>query len=202
MLKVNFTPFPEIYTERLLLRRIRKEDIPQLLALRSNDTVMKYIDKEYAGSLEEAKEFFKKANDALETNDGIVWGITMKDHPALLIGYIGFWRLIKEHHRAEIGYMLLPPFWQKGIMKEAIEKTLDYGFTIMKLHSVEGRINPENIASASLLKSAGFIKEAYFKEDFFFKGKFGDTEVYSRLKIRPLWETDANNYPRRIILLL
>ena len=186
MLQVNFTPFPEIYTERLLLRRIRKEDIQQLWALRSNDDVMKYIDKEYAGSLAEAEEFYKKVDDAIETNEGIVWGIAMKDHPALLIGYIGFWRLIKEHYRAETGYMLLPAFWQKGLMKEAIEKTLEYGFTTMKLHSVEGRINPENVASASLLRSAGFIREAYFKEDFFFKGKFGDTEVYSRLESRLL----------------
>ncbi len=182
MLEVNFTPFPEIYTERLLLRRIREADVRQLLALRSNESVMKYIDKENAGTLRAVEEFYKRLNDSLESNEGIVWGIATKENTALLIGYIGFWRLIKEHYRAEIGYMLLPEYWQKGFMKEAIEKTLDYGFTTMKLHSVEGHINPENIASASLLKSAGFIKEAYFKEDFFFKGKFGDTEVYSRLE--------------------
>lgn len=185
MLQVNFTPFPEIYTDRLLLRRIRKADIQQLLALRSNDAVMKYIDKENAGTQAEVQELYKKMDDGVEKNEGIVWGITMKEDPALLIGYIGFWRLIKEHYRAEIGYMLLPEFWQKGLMKEAMEKVLDYGFTTMKLHSVEGRINPENIASATLLKSAGFKREAYFKEDYFFKGKFGNTEVYSRLDNTP-----------------
>lgn len=184
MLQVNFTPFPALYTERLLLRRICKEDILQLLALRSNDTVMKYIDKEYAGSLAEAQEFFQKVDDNVEKNDGILWAIATRENPGFLIGYIGFWRLMKDHYRAETGYMLLPEFWNKGIMKEAMEKTLEYGFTIMRLHSVEGRINPGNIASAALLKSTGFIKEAYFKEDFFFKGKFGDTEVYSRLENR------------------
>ncbi len=122
MLQVNFTPFPEIYTERLLLRRIRKEDIMQLLALRSNDTVMKYIGKEYAGSLAEAQEFYKRMDDSIEKNEGIVWAITTRENPGVLIGYIGFWRLMKEHYRAETGYMLLPAFWKQGIMKEAMEK--------------------------------------------------------------------------------
>lgn len=184
MLQVNFTPFPALYTDRLLLRRISETDIPQMLALRSNDTVMKYIDKEDAGSLTAVQELYKKMDENVVNNEGIVWAITLKENPGLLIGYIGFWRLMKEHYRAETGYMLLPEFWGKGIMKEAMEKTLAYGFHTMKLHSVEGRINPGNMASAALLKSTGFVREGYFKEDFFFKGKFGDTEVYSRLKDR------------------
>ncbi len=111
MLQVNFTPFPVLYTERLLLRKICKEDIPQLLALRSNDTAMKYIDKEYNGSLAEAQEFFQKMDDGVEKNEGIVWAIATRESPGFLIGYIGFWRLMKEHYRAETGYMLLPEFW-------------------------------------------------------------------------------------------
>jgi [ribosomal protein S5]-alanine N-acetyltransferase len=59
---------------------------------------------------------------------------------------------------------------------------LKYGFVKMGLHSVEARINPDNIPSASVLESTGFVKEAYFKEDFFHRGTFGDTAVYSRLQ--------------------
>ena len=44
----------------------------------------------------------------------------MKEAPGKLIGYIGYWRMKKEHYRAEIGYALHPAFWKKGIMKEAI----------------------------------------------------------------------------------
>jgi ribosomal-protein-alanine N-acetyltransferase len=67
-------------------------------------------------------------------------------------------------------------------MKEAIRELLDYGFTHLKLHSVEANINPANQASEALLKSVGFIKEAYFKENFYFNGQFIDSAIYSLVK--------------------
>lgn len=111
-----------------------------------------------------------------------MWGISLKNHPDNIIGNICFWRFVKEHYRAEIGYTLHPEYWQKGIMKETIAKVLDYGFKKIGLHSAEARINPGNAASVAVLLSTGFVKEGFFKEDFFHKGKSENTAVYSRLK--------------------
>ncbi len=181
MLETNFTPFPELKTKRLLLRRIKHDDIDQILLLRSNNEVMRFIDKERAKTIEDAEIFLKTVDDSLNNGNGILWGISFSEQPGLITGYIGYWRLVKEHYRAEVGYTLLPEYWKKGFMKEALTKLITYGFDTMKLHSIEARIDPDNKASASLLLSTGFQKEGYFKEDYFFKGKFGDTEVYSRL---------------------
>ena len=182
MLQTNFFPFPELKTKRLFLRRLNKEDLQQILLLRSSEDVMKYIDRKRAKDLKDAEDFLKMIDEALDTGDGILWGIELKKKPGLLIGYICYWRLMKEHYRAEVGYMLLPEFWNNGIMKEALNEVIVYGFNNMKLHSIEGRINPANKASASLLLATGFIREAYFKEDYYFNDQFGDTEVYSRLE--------------------
>jgi len=181
MLEVNFTPFPELQTKRLILRKLNDDDAEQFFKLRSTEQVMKYIGKKPMASIAEAFDFIKMINDLLDNNSGITWAIAMKEEPRKLIGTIGLWRLIKEHFRAEIGYMLLPEFWRKGITKEAIIKVLDFGFNELKLHSVEGKITPLNIASAKILESTGFVREAYFKEDFFFEGKFEDTAIYSLL---------------------
>ena len=43
MLEFNFTPFPVIETERLLLRRITNDDVNEVFELRSNPETMKYI---------------------------------------------------------------------------------------------------------------------------------------------------------------
>ena len=182
MLCPNFSPFPEIETQRLLLRRMTIDDAEVILYLRSNDEVMKYIDRERTKSIEEAKSFIDKIDASLNSNNGVMWGIMLKEKPRTLVGNIGYWRLIKEHYRAEVGYMLHPSFWKKGIMKEALLRVIDFGFAEMNLHSIEANINPGNEASAKLLESTGFIKEAYFKEDFFFDGEFRDTIIYSRLK--------------------
>ncbi len=98
-----------------------------------------------------------------------------------LIGTIGFWRLEKEHFRAEIGYMLHPAHQRKGITKEAIRKVLDYGFTTLNLHSVEANTNVENTASQKLVESLGFVQEAHFRENYYYKGKFLDSAIYCLL---------------------
>lgn len=182
MLEVNFSPFPEITTERLLLRRTMDTDAPEIFFLRSSDSVMKYIDRPKAASMQDARDYLHVINQSLHGNDGITWGLSIRDDPGKLIGTIGYWRIKKEHYRAEIGYMLHPDFWKKGIMKEAILSVLDFGFNGMQLHSVEANINSGNDASASVLEATGFIKEAHFREDYFFDGTFRDTVIYSRLK--------------------
>lgn len=181
MLELNFSPFPEIETERLLLRRMADADAPEILFLRSDDTVMKYIDREKTKSVEEAVAFIQTVNENIDRNESIMWAITLKNNPGTLVGNISFWRIINKNYRAEIGYMLHPDFWGKGIMKEALLAAIEFGFNKMKLHSIEAHINPDNTASGMLLEKTGFIREAYFKEDFFFRGKFIDSAIYSLL---------------------
>lgn len=181
MLAVNFASFPELSTKRLILRKLNDKDSDQFFRLRSNEKVMEHIGRKPMNSINEAKDFIKMINELLESNSGITWAMALKEEPGKLIGTIGLWRLIKEHFRAEIGYMLHPEYWRKGITKEAILEVLDFGFNELKLHSVEGKITPLNIASAKTLESTGFEREAHFREDFFFNGKFEDTAVYSLL---------------------
>ncbi len=182
MLQPDFSIFPEIKTARLLLRKLTNEDAIEIFKLRSDENVMRFIDKERAATIVDAETFINRIIQSLNNNDGITWAITLNEAPHILIGTIGYWRLIKEHFRAEIGYMLNPGYWKKGIMKEALLKVIDIGFNVLKLHSIEAHINPENGASAGILTSTGFIKEAHFKEDFFFDGTFKDTAIYSRLR--------------------
>ena len=181
MLELNFSPFPVLKTERLLLRSLEISDAPEMLFLRSDETVMQYIDRERTKTLEDAEIFIQKLKDSIDTNENILWVISLPDHPNTMIGTIGFWRIQLPHYRAEIGYVLHPGYWNKGIMKEAIEAVNKYGFENMKLHSIEARINPENIASGKVLEKTDYIREAYFKEDYYYNGRFIDTAVYSLL---------------------
>ena len=182
MLETTFIPFPELFTDRLILRKLLLSDAPAILRLRGDDTVMKYIDREKAVTLADAETFINRIQNSLETNQGITWAIAYKDAPAELIGTIGFWRMIRDHYRAEIGYMLDPLQWKKGVMKEAIRKVVDTGFSTLLLHSIEAHVNPDNIGSASLLISVGFVKEAHLKEAFYYNGTFRDTAIYSKLQ--------------------
>ena len=104
MLTPDFTPFPELKTERLLLRRITMDDAAAIFFLRSDEMVLKFIGKEPAASIEEAKAFIQRVNDAVDANESIIWAITLPDNPEEVIGTICYWRLQPENYRAEIGY--------------------------------------------------------------------------------------------------
>ena len=59
----NFTPFPELVTERILLREITKKDTPEIFLLRSNAAVYQFLGKEPATSLKEAEDFIELINN-------------------------------------------------------------------------------------------------------------------------------------------
>ena len=187
MLNISFNPFPLITTERLVLRRMSEDDAAEMFFLRSDEQVMKYIDRPRAQSVDDGLKFIRMINEALLNNEYINWAITLQGENRL-IGNICFWRIEREHFRAEIGYVLHPAHQGKGIMNEAVTAVLDYGFKEMKLHSVEANVNPENGASIKLLERIGFIREGYFKENYFFDGKFLDSAIYSL--ITPLRNVD------------
>lgn len=182
MLQLNFAPFPELETGRLLLRRMTLADAPEMFFFRSDETVMKFIGREPVKIISEAEEFIEKIESGINSNNTIMWGIVLKESPEKLIGTICYWNIQMENYRAEIGFLLHPNYWRKGIMKEAINRILEYGFNVMKLHSIEGRTHADNIASASVLEATGFLKEGHLKEEFYFRGKFLDSVIYSRLQ--------------------
>jgi ribosomal-protein-alanine N-acetyltransferase len=181
MLELNFTPFPNLKTDRLLLRRVDQSDANEIFALRSNAENMKYIPRPIVKTIEEALEHIAMIDNKIETNEGINWAITLKECPEQLIGIIGHYRIKPEHFRAEIGYMLLPHFQGKGIITEAIKEVVQYGFQEMGLHSIEAIIDPENTASAMVLEKNNFVKEAHLKENEYYDGRFLDTVIYSLL---------------------
>ncbi len=180
MLELCFDPYPTLKAARLMMRRITVDDIPAMYALRSNRQLMSYIDRPMAESLDDARTLIEKMEATRVANEGIAWGITLAGEPTM-IGTIGFWRITKEHYRAEIGYLLHPDFQRQGIMTEALAAAVDFGFQTMGLHSVEANVNPANIASIRLLESAGFVREAYFRENYFWNGEFLDSAIYSKL---------------------
>jgi ribosomal-protein-alanine N-acetyltransferase len=180
MLTINFTPFPNLETERLLLRRVNENDVNEVFALRSNPETMKYIPRPLVKTIDDALEHIAMIDSKIINNEGINWAITYKNNTKL-IGIIGHYRIKSEHFRAEIGYMILPEYNGKGIVSEAVKEVVTYGFNEMKLHSIEAIIDPENFGSEKVLQKCGFVKEAHLKENEFYEGRFLDTVIYSIL---------------------
>jgi ribosomal-protein-alanine N-acetyltransferase len=172
-IKINddvFSMFPKIETERLLLMEFVVSDADEIFKMRSDERVQKYFDRDCHKSVEESKLMINEIINSYINKEGINWIIRKKD-TLDVIGYIGYWRMIRNNVRAEIGYAMKPEYWGQGFMQEAFSKVIDFGFNEFCLHSIEANVNPANESSIKLLGKFGFKKEAYFKEDYF-NGKF------------------------------
>ena len=63
MLTINFHPFKNLETKRLLLRRVSNDDVNEILELRGNPETMKYIPRPLANTKDEALAHIKMIND-------------------------------------------------------------------------------------------------------------------------------------------
>ncbi|MNK04844.1 Ribosomal-protein-serine acetyltransferase [compost metagenome] len=181
MLQINLPQLPDIETNRLLLREQRLSDAQALFQLRTNTEVMRYIDRPWPKAVKDSEAAIQTINQQFYKGMSLVWAITLKDNPELMIGNVGYWRTDLANHRAEIGYMLHPDYWRQGILSEGLVAAIDFGFNTVGFHSIFANINPGNDASRQLLLKHNFIKEAYFREDYYFEGKFLDSEIYGLL---------------------
>jgi len=180
MVQTIFQPFPELETERLILRRPLPSDAEEMFRYRSDPQLMRYIPHRLAGKLEEVQETLVTVNNLIDTGKGLNWALTLKDDPTI-IGMAGYVRIIEDHYRAEVGYMLHTPHHGKGLVSEAVRAILDFGYREMKLHSVEAVVNTENEASKRVLERMGFSKDALFRDYLCHAGRFSDAHVYSIL---------------------
>lgn len=181
MLKLSFSPFPVLNTGRLTLRKMSVSDVQEVFEIRSDTEIMKFSTRPIAQTMQYALDHIRKANEAVDRNESINWAVTLKGQDKL-IGMLGFVRIQPRNYRAEVGYVLHPHFQRQGIMQEALQAVLIYGFSTLELNSVMAVVDPQNLSSIKLLTKFGFEKEAYLKENIFFEGKFLDTMVYSLLR--------------------
>jgi len=182
-LTTAFATFPILETERLLLRVVRPDDATDIFRIMSDPRVMRYFGVLPMSTQAEAVQRINAIQTAFQEQAGIRWAITHRERGHFM-GTCGYWRLIKPHFRAEIGYELAAEWWRQGVMPEAIGAVLAFGFTTMGLHSVEAQIHPANAGSRRVLEKVGFVQEGYFHENFYdpVEQRFTDTVVFSLLR--------------------
>ncbi|WP_212694122.1 GNAT family N-acetyltransferase [Vallitalea pronyensis] len=141
--------------KKIYLEKFTSEDFDQYYQLVSNEQVMAKI-TERSIPLDEAKEKFKLLllNNALHPLFGHL-KITEMDTNE----FIGLAKLkVKEMGsiEAELGYMLLPEYWGKGICTQVASMLVEKAKSIKQLDKLVAIIDPANIPSRKILIKNGF----------------------------------------------
>jgi len=168
----NSASYPILKTERLLLRQLTIGDDKAIAALRSDDTVNKYLERPKTTNTAQSVEFINKINLSISKNESFYWAITFENK---LIGTICLWNMSKDRLNVEIGFELLPDFHGKGLMHEALEAVIKYTFQTLNFKTVVAYVHAGNIKSFLLLERNNFKKNKALEN----KDESGDLIVYS-----------------------
>lgn len=184
---------PVLETERLLLRKIKMQDVYDMYEYASNDNVSKYVTWNTHRSLSDTKEFVMFILQQYKNKKLAPWGIEYKENNKF-IGTIDIVCWQPVHKSAEIGYALSQYYWGKGIMTEAARTLIQFGFKKMDLVRIQARCFSENIASERVMEKAGMSYEGTIRKAMYIKDKHHDLKLYSILKdefaCRNIYEKD------------
>ncbi len=154
-LSLNFSPYPVIETERLVLRRLESADVEGIYYLRSDPGVNKYVNRSPALELKDAVIFIETINQSIDRNDVFYWGIVLKEKNQL-VGTICLWNISPNDSAAETGYELMPEFQGNGYVSEALNGVMNFAFEKIGLASIYAYVHPENERSKKILDKFGF----------------------------------------------
>lgn len=157
MLPIRFAQFPELRTQRLLLRQMVAEDAAAIQRLRSGE-VLYYLPHLTEKPLEAHAQWIEMVNGQIARNEALQWAITLKHEPSVLQGTVCLWNVDAAAKRGEIGYHLDTSLYRKGIMSEALAEVMAFSKSI-GLTSLEAFTMPYNEPSIRLLQKLGFVRD-------------------------------------------
>jgi ribosomal-protein-alanine N-acetyltransferase len=150
-----FTPFPELNTERLLLRKIQWSDQNLLFKIHTDIINRKYIATPPPQDIQDTRKFITKILNGMEKDEWVYWVISLKNKVDL-IGTICLWGFSEDKYTAELGYELLPEYQRKGLMSEAYKSIEEFAFSNINLEALEAYTHVKNSASSRLLEKFNY----------------------------------------------
>jgi RimJ/RimL family protein N-acetyltransferase len=141
-------------TPRLTLRLMTLEDASFILSLLNEPSFHRYIGDKGVRDLDGARRYIVDGPMRSYERFGFgLWVVTLRDG-ATPIGMCG---LLKRDslEDPDIGFAYLPAFWGKGYAHEAAEAVMTYGRRVLKLARIVAVTNPDNDASANVLRKVG-----------------------------------------------
>jgi len=167
-------------TDRLILRTWELKDLDDFFEYASVEGVGEKAGWEHHKSKDKSLEILK-----MFIEEKKVFAIVLKENQKV-IGSIGIEELSEELDKdldnllgRELGYVLNKDYWNKGIMKEAVSKVVDYCFNTLKLNFLMASYFNHNIASKKVLENLNFK----FYKDIIIETRYNNIKEKSTLML-------------------
>lgn len=169
-------------TRRCYLREFEEEDWPSVHRYAALEQVSHHQpwgpnteeqSREYVHQIMEQAKKTERTQFAF----AVVW-----KESGQLIGAGELFRRDPENGVGEIGYILHPDYWGRGIATEVAEWLIGYGFSEQNLHRICATCDPANAASKKVLEKAGMVLEGRLRENLRMQNGWRDSLVYGMLE--------------------
>lgn len=158
----------EIRTPRLTLRTARPEDLAAMHAVLSSAEATRWWSTPPHLDLDQTRQWL----------DSMI--ASGPDHPDFVVefegrvvGKAGFFR------PPEIGYILHPDVWGRGVAREACAAAIGHLFAVADHATVTADVDPENAASIRLLEALGFVRTGFAERTWNVGGEWKDSFFYA-----------------------
>lgn len=157
---LEFNSINSFVTERLFAKKVTANDLEKFLLMHTHEEVMRTL-----GGIRNEEQSLDNLNWNLkqwEENGFGLWMFYLKGTQEW-IGRGGLRRIeIDKCKEVEVGYALMPKFWNQGLATEITKACLEIAFEILRLNDVVCFTWTTNKASQRVMEKCGFIYERNF----------------------------------------
>ncbi|MBD3332914.1 GNAT family N-acetyltransferase, partial [candidate division GN15 bacterium] len=172
---------PNLRTDRICLRFLRKRDVPSLTKHIRRKQVARYTLIPHPYTEKDGYKFLELSRKQLRNGTG--YHLSIEDRATgEIIGGIGLNSLNRRHNNAEVGYWLSPDYHGRGIMVEALKLALRHFFRRFGFERIHAHVDINNIPSIKVLERSGFTREGCLRRAIKNHGRYRTIYMYGLLK--------------------
>ena len=139
-------------TQRLTLRPAARADAAVAFeSYTANPQTSRYVAWRPHRSVAETEQFLSRCEDVWEKRIAYPWALRLKSDGS----FAGMLEARVNQHSVDIGYVLSPHLWRRGLMSEAVSGLVTWAMNQPELYRVWAVCDWENVASARLLERVG-----------------------------------------------
>ena len=186
-----FSRIPTLQTSHLTLRKMMVSDAMDMFAYAQNEEVTKYLTWKAHTDVMYTREYLQYIGTHYAIGDFFDWAVVLTEEDRM-IGTCGFTRFDYANNIGEVGYVLNPEYWGRGIAVEAVREVMRFGFETLQLHRIEAKFIEGNTASLRVMEKTGMRFEGYHRDSMLIKGTYRTIGVCGIL--REEYEYQAETY--------
>lgn len=162
--QVNARLPESILTERLIIKRHRREDAEEIFySYASKPEATRYVVWNAHQTIEDTRGYLRQVIAAWNTGTGFAYTVRLH-RPYRLVGSIGF---VPDHDHWQVGYILSPAVWGHGLATEMLLAMMQSA-AIQAFGGLKSFVHPDNTPSIRVLEKAGFRLSGKVREGVIF----------------------------------